>query len=101
MIIKVGESENRYMQKYAPEFPEISPQQRLNDAYKIICETSIYEVELSVRSSNALDSAGVKKLGDVISIGFDGLKKLKNCGKKSIDEIEDRLNDFGLTLKHK
>ena len=47
----------------------------------------IEEMELSYRAFNCLKRAGINTLDDVISLGSDGLLKIRNLGKKSYDEI--------------
>lgn len=55
--------------------------------------TELEALELSVRSSNCLHRAGYKTIGDLVESinGSDDLKKIRNCGTKSIDEIMQQL----------
>jgi len=55
--------------------------------------TDLEALELSVRSSNCLHRAGYKTIGDLVEgiNGRDDLKKIRNCGTKSIDEIMQQL----------
>ena len=50
-------------------------------------------LELSVRSSNCLHRAGFKTIGELVEMIDDGedLKKIRNCGSKSVDEIMEQL----------
>ena len=56
-------------------------------------ETEIDVLDLSVRSSNCLHRAGFRTIGDLIEHinGREDLKRIKNCGTKSINEIMEQL----------
>ncbi len=60
---------------------------------KSVCEMSISELELSVRSSNGLMRAGLDTVGKVIDVAMseNGLDDVRNLGKKSISEIKTAL----------
>lgn len=55
-------------------------------------------IELSVRASNCLKVAKIKTIGELVSKSEDELLSYKNFGKKSLDEIRDRLKEMGLGL---
>jgi len=50
---------------------------------------------LSARSFNSLDRAGIKYLGELVLMGENELKEIKNLGKKSLDEINEVLTEHG------
>lgn len=56
-------------------------------------ETEIEALELSVRSSNCLHRAGYRTIGELVEAidSREDLKKIRNCGAKSIDEIMEQL----------
>ncbi|MFB3890520.1 MAG: DNA-directed RNA polymerase subunit alpha C-terminal domain-containing protein [Phycisphaerae bacterium] len=56
-------------------------------------------MEFSIRSRRALDSLGVKTLGDLAARTEDELLACKNFGQTSLNEIRQRLAEYGLTLK--
>ena len=56
------------------------------------------ELELSFRSQNCLNNAGIKLIGQLAQKTESELLALKNCGRRSLGEIEDALADMGLTL---
>ncbi len=58
----------------------------------------IDELDLSVRSFNCLKSANIHTIGDLLKFDKDSLMKIKNFGKKSLNEISEKLTAFGLTL---
>ncbi|MGQ0645024.1 MAG: DNA-directed RNA polymerase subunit alpha [Elusimicrobiota bacterium] len=55
-------------------------------------------IELSVRASNCLKAAKIKTIGELIGKSEEELLSYKNFGKKSLDEIKDRLKEMGLSL---
>lgn len=64
-----------------------------------ILEMSIEELELSVRASNGLKRANINTVGDLISKTREEMGKIRNLGQKSLDEIEQKLAELGLSFK--
>jgi DNA-directed RNA polymerase subunit alpha len=64
-----------------------------------ILETTIEELELSVRSSNCLKRAGINTVEELVNKTKDDLMKVRNLGKKSLQEIKDKLDELELDLK--
>ena len=63
---------------------------------KKACETSVDDIEFSVRANNSLKRAGVFFVGDIIDmISNDGLTRIRNLGKKTENEIKTRVMAFG------
>ena len=64
---------------------------------------SIDELELSVRAYNFLKRAGINTIADLLDKTIDDLGKVRNLGKKSIDEIAEKLSNHpgGFSLKQK
>ena len=65
---------------------------------RAIVETPVEELELSVRSSNCLRNINVKTIGDLARLTEEEISKTKNFGKKSLQEIKDKLQEYGLNL---
>lgn len=65
---------------------------------KTILDTPVEELELSVRSSNCLKNANIKSIGDLTRRSEDEIAKTRNFGKKSLLEIKEKLNEWGLSL---
>jgi DNA-directed RNA polymerase subunit alpha len=65
---------------------------------KEILSQPIEMIELSSRASNCLKVARIKTVGELVSKRDEELLAVKNFGKKSLDEIKDRLKDMGLSL---
>lgn len=57
------------------------------------------ELELTVRTSNVLKNMAIKSVWELIQYTAPQLAKSRNIGKKSIEELEDKLADIGLMLK--
>jgi len=55
-------------------------------------------IELSSRASNCLKVAGIRTIGELVGRTEDDLLAVKNFGKKSLDEIKDKLKEMGLSL---
>ena len=59
---------------------------------------SIEELELSVRSFNCLEAAGIKTIRDLVQKTEQEMLKYRNFGRKSLNEIKSILRDMGLTF---
>lgn len=58
----------------------------------------INEIELSVRSTNCLNSAQIQTIGELVVNHESEMLKYRNFGKKSLNEIKDKLHDMNLSL---
>jgi DNA-directed RNA polymerase subunit alpha len=65
---------------------------------RAILDTPVEELELSVRSSNCLKNANIKSIGDLTRRTEDDIAKTRNFGKKSLQEIKEKLQEWGLSL---
>ena len=65
---------------------------------RAILDTPVEELELSVRSSNCLKNANIKTIGDLTRRSEDDIAKTRNFGKKSLLEIKEKLQEWGLSL---
>lgn len=63
------------------------------------CDISIDELELSVRSYNCLKRAGINTVGELVNKTSDEMMKVRNLGRKSLDEVLGKLKELGLSLK--
>ncbi|MCL2397107.1 MAG: DNA-directed RNA polymerase subunit alpha [Defluviitaleaceae bacterium] len=64
-----------------------------------ILELSIEEMDLSVRSYNCLKRAGINTVEDLANKTEEDMMKVRNLGRKSLEEVLNRLADFGLSLR--
>jgi DNA-directed RNA polymerase subunit alpha len=62
-------------------------------------EMSIEDLDLSVRSYNCLKRANIHTVGDLTHRTEDDMLKVRNLGKKSLEEVQKKLEDLGLGLK--
>ncbi len=65
---------------------------------RAILDTPVEELELSVRSSNCLRNANIRTIGDLTRKTEEEITKTRNFGKKSLQEIRDKLKARGLDL---
>ena len=63
-----------------------------------VLETSIEELELSVRSFNCLKRAGIATVEDLTNKSENDMMKVRNLGKKSLDEVTAKLHSLGLSF---
>ena len=61
-----------------------------------VLEMSIEELELSVRSYNCLKRAGISTVEDLTNKSISDMMKVRNLGKKSLDEVTAKLHSLGL-----
>ncbi len=66
-----------------------------------ILEMTIEEMDLSVRSYNCLKRANIHTVEDITKKSEDDMLKVRNLGKKSLDEVIFKLENLGLKLKDK
>ncbi|MDR1194197.1 MAG: DNA-directed RNA polymerase subunit alpha [Peptococcaceae bacterium] len=64
-----------------------------------ILDMSIEELDLSVRSYNCLKRAGINTVGELIMKTEDDMMKVRNLGKKSLEEVDEKLSSLGLGLR--
>ena len=64
-----------------------------------LLEMSIDDMDLSVRSHNCLKRAGIHTVEDLTKKTEDDMLKVRNLGKKSLDEVILKLASYGLSLK--
>lgn len=62
-------------------------------------EMTIEELELSVRSFNCLKRAAINTVEELTQKTEDDMMKVRNLGKKSLDEVKAKLEELGLSLK--
>ncbi|MTI83988.1 MAG: DNA-directed RNA polymerase subunit alpha [Firmicutes bacterium] len=64
-----------------------------------LLEMTIEELDLSVRSYNCLKRAGINALGELVERDEEDMMKVRNLGKKSLEEVINKLNELGLSLR--
>ena len=63
-----------------------------------ILEMTIEDLDLSVRSFNCLKRAGINTVDDLINKSEEEMMKVRNLGKKSFDEVKEKLQSLGFVL---
>jgi DNA-directed RNA polymerase subunit alpha len=64
-----------------------------------ILEMTIEELDLSVRSYNCLKRAGINTVEELTHKTVEDMMKVRNLGRKSLEEVENKLKELGLSLK--
>lgn len=64
-----------------------------------ILEMTIEDLDLSVRSFNCLKRAGIDTVEDLINKSEEDMMKVRNLGRKSLEEVIQKLNSLGFTLQ--
>jgi len=85
--------------KNAVEFEvEVKPQDDEKAKLKKLLNMSVNEIELSVRAANCLNNANITTVGQLAMKTEQEMLKYRNFGKKSLNEIKDKLVQLGLSL---
>lgn len=69
-----------------------------DESIQKLLSTPVEELELSVRSSNCLKNANIRTIGELTKKTEDDITKTRNFGKKSLQEIKEKLQEWNLTL---
>ncbi|MEA4825274.1 DNA-directed RNA polymerase subunit alpha [Clostridium sp. JNZ J1-5] len=69
------------------------------DKKEKVLEMTIEELDLSVRSYNCLKRAGINTVQELTERTMDDMMKVRNLGKKSLEEVQEKLAALGLGLK--
>jgi DNA-directed RNA polymerase subunit alpha len=77
---------------------EILDEKDEDDKAKVM-EMTIEELDLSVRSYNCLKRAGINSVQELVQKSEDEMMKVRNLGKKSLEEVQHKLDDLALNLR--
>lgn len=67
---------------------------------KTYYDTKIDELDLSVRPKNCLKRCGIATVGDLIQKTEEEMMRVRNLGRKSLKEVQQKLREIGLDFKH-
>lgn len=81
----------------APVQPVLTDTKQETDGGQL--DMTIDELELSVRSYNCLKRAGINTVGELCNKTPDDMMKVRNLGRKSLEEVLAKLKDMGLSLR--
>ncbi|WIV13179.1 DNA-directed RNA polymerase subunit alpha [Proteiniborus sp. MB09-C3] len=70
------------------------------DKKEKVLEMTIEELDLSVRSYNCLKRAGINTVEELTQKSEEDMMKVRNLGKKSLEEVQQKLEELGLSLKN-
>lgn len=76
---------------------DLTPAQ--DDKQEKVLEMTIEELDLSVRAYNCLKRAGINTVAELVQRNQEDMMKVRNLGKKSLEEVEQKLVALGLSLK--
>jgi DNA-directed RNA polymerase subunit alpha len=87
---------------YDEDIVEFETEQQQEDAereqLRKVLNMSVNEIELSVRAANCLNNANITTVGELAQKTESEMLKYRNFGKKSLNEIKQKLSDLNLTL---
>ena len=69
------------------------------DQSEKVKDMTVEELDLSVRSFNCLKRAGINTVGELTNKTEEDMMKVRNLGKKSLEEVVSKLNEMNLSLK--
>ncbi|NJP40822.1 DNA-directed RNA polymerase subunit alpha [Oscillospiraceae bacterium HV4-5-C5C] len=69
-----------------------------DDERSRMLDTAIEDMDFSVRTYNCLKRAGINTVGDLAARSEEDMMKVRNLGKKSLEEVIQKLEDMGLSL---
>ena len=64
-----------------------------------VLDMTIEELELSVRAYNCLKRAGINTVSELVQRNQEDMMKVRNLGRKSLEEVEQKLQELGLALR--
>ena len=87
-----------WYQEHPMQGAEQEPETSEQDERAALLMKPIEELDLSVRSYNCLKRAGINTVGDLTERTRDSLAYVRNLGRRSLEEIERKLNGLGLSF---
>ncbi len=77
----------------------VSMVQQEDEVKDKVLEMTIEELDLSVRAYNCLKRAGINSVAELVQKNQEDMMKVRNLGRKSLEEVEQKLNALGLSLR--
>ena len=74
------------------------PEEAEDESTKVL-DMTIEDLDLSVRSFNCLKRADINTVADLTEKTEDDMMKVRNLGRKSLEEVKKKLEELGLALK--
>ena len=76
-----------------------APQQPLSDQEQAVLNKPVTDLNLSVRARKCMNRLGINTLGELIQRTADELLEAKNFGMTSLNEVREKLRQYGLSLR--
>lgn len=83
-------------EKVSDEITMVEKEEETKDR---LMDMSIEELDLSVRSYNCLKRAGINTVAELLNRTEEEMMKVRNLGKKSLEEVSQKLHELGLSLR--
>lgn len=96
----LSEHLNLFMDLSEKDFNQTIMKDKNDDKKEKVLKMTLEEMELSVRSYNCLKRAGINTVEDLTQYKFEDMAKVRNLGKKSLDEVIYKLKSLGYELKN-
>ncbi|WP_185849586.1 DNA-directed RNA polymerase subunit alpha [Blattabacterium cuenoti] len=81
------------------EHEEISKERKYDEEFlrmRALLKSKLTDMDLSVRTKNCLKSASIQSVADLVTCNRSNMLKMRNFGKKSLDELESKMKEKGL-----
>lgn len=89
-----------YLKSELDRIRSITPgQKEESEENQSVMGTSVDTLDLSVRAYNCCYRAGIKTLGDLSMKTYNDMLKIRNMGRKSLQEIETKMAEYGIRFK--
>ena len=75
------------------------PTQALSEQEQAVLNKPVTDLNLSVRARKCMNRLGINTLGDLVQRTADELLESKNFGMTSLNEVREKLQAYGLTLR--
>ncbi len=80
------------------EVPDVPVEDEYEEEHDTVLDLAIEDMDFSVRTYNCLKRASINTLGDLVVRTEDDMMKVRNLGKKSLEEVVQKLDELGLSL---
>lgn len=96
--LKLFQNMDASIEEEEEEIPQIEEVQEVPDEKSKALEMTIEELDLSVRSFNCLKRAEINTVAQLAEKTEDDMMKVRNLGRKSLEEVKKKLEELGLSL---
>ena len=97
--VRIESALGKKKEKEEEEEGEGEERKEIEGGDKEVLKTRVQDLELSARTLNALETAGIRTLGGLAKKKESDLMEIEGAGKKVVQEIKRALGNYGLILK--